>query len=148
MIEVLATPPKFEESTSHALGPVTLPPREHSRVHAPAINALIPFRVRFSTGSVKPKALPEFAYIVSHITFDAIYYEAVVNAHNLAGAIAEVKRYWTDAITEVAVGYNKTLPDQRQIQVEQFGAYLQNNKESTTLGYLFGWMLFWRQPKT
>ena len=87
---------------------------------------------------MKPKALPEFAYIVSHVTFDAIYYDAVVQAHNLAGAIAEVKRHWTDAVTEVAVGYNKTLPEQRQIQVTQFGAYLDDKKEPGFFARCFG----------
>jgi hypothetical protein len=85
-----------------------------------------PFKVRFSTSRVKPETLPEFAYLPHSITFDAITYEAVINAHTLRDAIDEVKKMWPDASPDFAEQGNNSLQETRHLVVGQLGSFKRN----------------------
>lgn len=60
------------------------------------------YRVMFSVGHVKPKSLPEFAYVSSEVRFDSVVFTAILQATSLEDAIGRIKAQWPDALPRVA----------------------------------------------
>lgn len=78
----------------------TLPTLVDSSFRAPPESnddPVTPYRVQFSTETIKPRGLPDFPYVATKLTFDSVIYTAVIRAASLQAALESLSRYWPDA---------------------------------------------------
>lgn len=81
------------------------------------------YRIVFSTPTVKPRSLPEFAYVSKELRFDSVVYSAIVHAPSLQMAIEAIQQQWPDAQPEYAVEGDTNLDaDQTDVNSKSFGA--------------------------
>jgi hypothetical protein len=86
--------------------------------------AVAPFRIQFTTGTVKPTRLPEFAYVSTRLFFDSIMYTAFVWDADVRGALIRIKDAWPDASPQyVQKGVQHFDQHDTQIHSVMFGAY-------------------------
>lgn len=111
-----APAPSMPVPMSTAQSVLSTPPEQ-------TLRALIPFRIQFSTDTVKPKSLPTFPYVVTRVNFDAIIYTARIMATDLESAIAFLGVYWPDAdAQEAEEGVNHFHDTDTKLFSRQFGA--------------------------
>lgn len=84
---------------------------------------LYSYRVKFSVGHVKPKALPEFAYVTSEVRFDSVVFTAILQAASLEEALNRIKAQWPDAQPrEAQEGVRAFHQNDNHLASVQFGA--------------------------
>lgn len=89
----------------------------------PQPQELYSYRVKFSVERVKPKSLPEFAYVTSEVRFDSVVFTAVLQGTSLDDALARIKAQWPDAQPrEAQEGVWAFHPNDNHLASVQFGA--------------------------
>lgn len=84
---------------------------------------LYSYRVKFAVGHVKPKSLPEFAYVTSEVRFDSVVFTAILQAASLDEALGRIKAQWPDAQPrEAQEGVRAFHPNDNHLASVQFGA--------------------------
>lgn len=81
------------------------------------------YRVKFSVGRVKPRGLPEFAYVSSEIRFDSVVFTAILQATSLSSALQCITAHWPDAEPrEAEEGVRSFRAEDSHLASVQFGA--------------------------
>lgn len=84
---------------------------------------LYSYRVKFSVERVKPKSLPEFAYVTSEVRFDSVVFTAILQGTSLDDALARIKAQWPDAQPrEAQEGVRAFHQNDNHLASVQFGA--------------------------
>lgn len=90
-----------------------------------------PYRVQFTTKTIRPSRLPCFAYVVSQVTYDAIVYTAIVYARNMNQTVQMIKEFWPGAeVNELVENTSTFLQEDTNVRSVMFGARIASQRLS------------------
>jgi hypothetical protein len=101
-------------------------------VIAPMQQSVLPYRVQFATGTIRPKLLPEFPYMSTKLDFEHIVYTAIVRGTSLNDVVGQIAEAWPDAICRLAEqGVSGFQEDDKHVGCVMYGSYIECTQPST-----------------
>jgi hypothetical protein len=104
----------------------------YAPVAHPAQAEVMPYRVQFATGTIRPKFLPEFAYLSTKLDFEHIVYTAIVRGTSMSDVIRQITDAWPDAVCRLAEqGVAAFQDEDKHVGCVMYGAYIERTSLST-----------------